>query len=66
VNVHWHCIISNMERIKKISSLPHGKVSVEAHASDLKFLKFLAFFPYVLVVSYLQIQQTRIFELYKC
>jgi len=25
VNVHWHCIVSNMERISKISSFPLEK-----------------------------------------
>ena len=60
VNVHLHCIVSNMERIRKISSLtPPGKVSADTHASDLKFFKVLAFFRRVLVVSYLQIQQTK-------
>ena len=59
------CIVSNMERISKISSLPHPleNVSVDARASDVDFFKFLAFFRHGLVDSYLQIQQTKIFEL---
>jgi len=56
VNVHLYCIVSNIERISEVSSLPLGKVSADAHASDLNFFKFLAFFRHVLVVSYLQIQ----------
>jgi len=65
VNVHWHCTVSNMGRISKISSLPHPleNVFADARASDLDFFKFLAFSRNVLVVSYLQIQQTKIFEL---
>jgi len=59
VNVHWHCIASNLERISKISRLPPGKVSADARASDLKIFKFLAFFRHVLIVSCLQIQQTK-------
>jgi len=60
VNVHWHCILSNMERIMKISSLPPpGKVSADVRASELKFFKFLEFFRHVLVVSHLQIQQRK-------
>jgi len=61
--VHLHCIVSNMERLSKISSLPPGKVSVDAHARDVNFFRFLAFFRNVLVISYLQIQHTKIFEL---
>ena len=52
-----------MERLSKISSLPPGKVSVDAHARDVNFFRFLAFFRNVLVISYLQIQHTKIFEL---
>ena len=60
VNVSLHCIVSSMERISKISSLPfHGKISADACASDLNFFEFLAFFRRVLVVSYLQTQQTK-------
>jgi len=55
VNVHLHHIVSNMERISKISSFPPGKDSADARASDLIFFKFLAVFRHVLVVSYLQI-----------
>ena len=43
VNVHWHCIVSNMERISKVSSLPPGKIFADARASDLNFFKFLEF-----------------------
>jgi len=50
---------------QNIKFVPPGNVSADAHASDLDFFKFLAFFRHVLVVSYLQIQQTEIFELYK-
>jgi len=46
-----------------IEFAPPGKVSADARASDLNFFKFLAFFRHVLIVSYLQIQQTKIFEL---
>jgi len=35
-----------------------GKVSAVAHASDLNFLKILAFFRHVLVATFLQIQPT--------
>jgi len=60
VNVHLHCIVSNMETVSKISRLPlPGKVSVDARASDLNLSKFLAFFRHVSVVSYQKIQQTK-------
>jgi len=45
VNVHLHCIVSNMERMSKISSFPLGKVSADVHASDLKFFQISVFFP---------------------
>jgi len=60
VNVHRHCIVSNVERMSKISSLPPGKVSADARASDSNFFKFLAFFQQVLVVSYLQYNKENI------
>jgi len=41
---------------QNIEFVPPGKISADSHASDLNFLKFLAFFRHVLVVSYLQIQ----------
>ena len=46
VNVHLHCIVSNMERISKISSLLlPGKVSADVHASDLNFFHNAGIFP---------------------
>ena len=55
VNVNLHYIVSSMESISKISSLPSpGKVFADARASDLNFFNFLAFSQRVLVVSYLQ------------
>ena len=60
MNVHYvHCIVSNIERIRKISSFPPVKVSADAVLPTWNFFKFLAFFRHVLVVSYLQIQQTK-------
>jgi len=60
VNVHLRCIVSNMERISKISSFP----TLEKFLRTLMLLiwilfKIMAFFRHVLVVSYLQIQQTK-------
>jgi len=31
VNVHLHCIVSNLKRISKISMLPPGQISADAH-----------------------------------
>jgi len=31
VNVHLHCIVSNLKMISKMSTLPPGKVSADAH-----------------------------------
>jgi len=31
VNVRLHCIVSNLKMISKISTLPHGKISADAH-----------------------------------
>ena len=31
VIVHLHCIVSNLKRISKISTLPPGKISLDAH-----------------------------------
>jgi len=45
VNVHLHCIVSNMERISKVSSLPPGKVSTDARDSDLIFFQVSGIFP---------------------
>jgi len=62
VNVHWHCIVSNMERISKISSLPPLEKFLLTPVLLTCFFQVSGIFPNVLVVSYLQIQQTKKFE----
>jgi len=31
VNVHLHCIVSNIQRIRKIRRCPQGEISVDVH-----------------------------------
>jgi len=60
VHAHMHCIVSNMESIRKISSFPTlGRFLRKPMLLTWIFFKFLAFFRHVLVVSYLQIKQTK-------
>jgi len=35
VNVHLHCIVSNLKSISKFSTLPPRKISEDAHAWEL-------------------------------
>jgi len=32
VNVHWHCMFSNLKKVSKMSTLPPEKTSADAHA----------------------------------
>jgi len=41
VHVHLHCIVSNLKRISKISTLPPpGKISADAHAPSYQIVFF--------------------------
>jgi len=36
VNVHLHCIVSNLKRIRKLSTLPPGKISADAYVRSFE------------------------------